>query len=87
MLSYTISDVDKIKIVFNGGETELMSKTTDYKSGGLKTKTKTYYLGIRKSAAKTWSTGRTGSRTKATNFDSHFSPCETWSFGFGFGSS
>jgi hypothetical protein len=42
-------------IVFSGAEMELMRKTTDYKSGGLKTKTKTYYLGIRKSAAKTWS--------------------------------
>jgi hypothetical protein len=42
-LSYTISDIDEIKIVFSGAETELMRKTTDYKSGGLKFKIKTYY--------------------------------------------
>jgi hypothetical protein len=72
-LFYTISDINRKKIVFSCAETELTRKTTGYESGGLESKTETYYLGIRQSAAKTWSIGWTGSRTKTTNFGSHFS--------------
>jgi hypothetical protein len=64
-LFYTISDINRKKGDFSCAGMELTRKTTGYESGGpVESKTETYYLGIRRSVAKTWSIGWTGAELK-----------------------